>query len=187
MTEEAQRVQTADRRRREARSPPFLDVGGFRRARRQPLGLGVSLYWRLSSRSARPVILAVLPFQNASGDSSLDFLRLALSGEVASTLSYKRSLSRRVPFGHCPYIGTFAIMPPLYVLGPAVVLGPFFLVLQWALIRAVSRWYALGYSAVVIAALIFIAKLTKRVAELNAFLERRDAKLTPPTKPATQS
>jgi hypothetical protein len=47
-------------------------------------------------------------------------------------------------------------MPPLYVLGPALVLGALFLVLQWALIRAVSRWYALGYSAVVVASLIFI-------------------------------
>jgi len=58
--------------------------------------------------------------------------------------------------GRCPYIGNFAIMPPLYVLGPALVLGALFLVLQWALIRAVSRWYALGYSAVVVASLIFI-------------------------------
>jgi len=58
--------------------------------------------------------------------------------------------------GRCPYIGNFAIMPPLYVLGPALVLGALLLVLQWALIRAISRWYALGYSAVVIASLIFI-------------------------------
>jgi hypothetical protein len=58
--------------------------------------------------------------------------------------------------GRCPYIADFAIMPPLYVLGPALVLGALFLVLQWALIRVVSRWYALGYSAVVIASLIFI-------------------------------
>jgi hypothetical protein len=58
--------------------------------------------------------------------------------------------------GRCPYIADFAIMPPLYVLGPALVLGALFLFLQWALIRAVSRWYALGYSGVVIASLIFI-------------------------------
>jgi hypothetical protein len=58
--------------------------------------------------------------------------------------------------GRCPYIGNFAIMPPLYVLGPALILGALFLVLQWALIRSVIRWYALGYSAVVIASLIFI-------------------------------
>jgi hypothetical protein len=35
-------------------------------------------------------------------------------------------------------------------------LGALFLVLQWALIRSVSKWYALGYSAVVIASFIFI-------------------------------
>jgi hypothetical protein len=58
--------------------------------------------------------------------------------------------------GCCPYIADFAVMPPLFVLGPAPVLGALFLVLQWALIRAVSRWYALGYSAVVIASFIFI-------------------------------
>jgi hypothetical protein len=52
--------------------------------------------------------------------------------------------------GRCPYIADFAIMPPLYVLGPALVLGALFLFLQWALIRAVSRWYALGYSGVVL-------------------------------------
>ena len=58
--------------------------------------------------------------------------------------------------GRSPYIGNFAIMPPLYVLGPALMLGALFLVLQWALIRSVSKWYALGYSAVVIASFIFI-------------------------------
>jgi hypothetical protein len=58
--------------------------------------------------------------------------------------------------GRCPYIADFAVKPPLYVLGPALVLGALFLVLQWGMIRAVSRWYALGYSAVVIASFIFI-------------------------------
>lgn len=59
--------------------------------------------------------------------------------------------------GRCPYIGDFALMPPLYVLGPVLVLGAVFLVLQWGMTRAVSRWYAFGYSAVVIASFIFIA------------------------------
>jgi hypothetical protein len=58
--------------------------------------------------------------------------------------------------GRSPYIGNFAIMPPLYVLGPALVLGALLLVLQWAMTRAVSRWYALGYCAFVVASLIFI-------------------------------
>ena len=58
--------------------------------------------------------------------------------------------------GRCPYIARFAIMPPLYVLGPALVLGALFLVLHSAMVRALSRWYALGYSAVVVASIIFI-------------------------------
>jgi hypothetical protein len=58
--------------------------------------------------------------------------------------------------GRCPYIADFAAMPPLYVLGPALVLGALFLVLQWGMMRAVSRWYAFGYTAVVIASFIFI-------------------------------
>jgi len=40
---------------------------------------------------------------------------------------------------------------------PALVLGAVFLVLQWGMTWAVSRWYAFGYSAVVIASFIFIA------------------------------
>ena len=58
--------------------------------------------------------------------------------------------------GRCPYIADFAAMPPLYVLGPALVLGAVFLILQWGMTRSVSRWYAFGYSAVVIASFIFI-------------------------------
>lgn len=58
--------------------------------------------------------------------------------------------------GRCPYIMDFAVMPPLYVLGPALLLGALFLVLQWGMMRSVSRWYAFGYSAVVIASFIFI-------------------------------
>jgi hypothetical protein len=58
--------------------------------------------------------------------------------------------------GRLPYIGNFAIMPPLYVLGPALVLGALFLVLHSVMIRGVSRWYALGYSAIVVASFAFI-------------------------------
>src|SRR5207237_1294013 len=43
--------------------------------------------------------VAVLPFQNAGSDHTLDFLRLALPDEIATTLSYKRSLSIR-PFAN---------------------------------------------------------------------------------------
>lgn len=43
------------------------------------------------------VAVAVLPFQNLSGDSSLDYLRMAVPDEVATTLSSMRGLSVR-PF-----------------------------------------------------------------------------------------
>ena len=58
--------------------------------------------------------------------------------------------------GRCPYIGEFALRPPLYALGPALVLGALFLVLQLGMTRALNRWYAFGYSAMVVAACIFI-------------------------------
>jgi hypothetical protein len=58
--------------------------------------------------------------------------------------------------GRCPYIDNFAIMPPLYVLGPALVLGALFLVLQWGMTLKVSRWYGFGYSAIVIVSFVFI-------------------------------
>jgi len=58
--------------------------------------------------------------------------------------------------GRSPYIGQFAIMPPLYVLGPALALGALFLILQWGMTRAFNRWYAVGYSAILIASCIFI-------------------------------
>jgi hypothetical protein len=58
--------------------------------------------------------------------------------------------------GRCPYIGEFAIMPPLYVLGPALALGALFLILQWGMTRAFNRWYAVGYAATVIASCIVI-------------------------------
>ena len=47
------------------------------------------------SRSVSTV--AVLPFQNVGSDKSIDFLRLALPDEIATILSYTRSLSIR-PF-----------------------------------------------------------------------------------------
>lgn len=59
--------------------------------------------------------------------------------------------------GRCPYIGEFAVMPPLYVLGPALVLGALFLALRWGMTRTFGRWYGIGYSAIAIASFIFIA------------------------------
>jgi len=47
--------------------------------------------------SAGPKTIAVLPLQNMGADKDLDFLRLALADEIATSLSYVRSLTIR-PF-----------------------------------------------------------------------------------------
>jgi eukaryotic-like serine/threonine-protein kinase len=66
------------------------------------LGLGV-LFWFVRQRSAPVVVstsqktIAVLPLQNLGSDKDLDFLRLALADEIATALSYVRSLTIR-PF-----------------------------------------------------------------------------------------
>src|ERR1700691_4037767 len=63
----------------------------------------VALLWFLKQRSspaatrAGQKTLAVLPLQNLGGDKDVDFLRLALADEIATTLSYVRSLTIR-PF-----------------------------------------------------------------------------------------
>jgi serine/threonine protein kinase/tetratricopeptide (TPR) repeat protein len=50
-----------------------------------------------AASSANPTAIAVLPFQNMGSDKDVDFLRLALPDEIATALSYVRSLSIR-PF-----------------------------------------------------------------------------------------
>jgi serine/threonine protein kinase/TolB-like protein len=50
-----------------------------------------------TATTAAQKTIAVLPFQNMGSDANLDFLRLALPDEIATTLSYARSLSIR-PF-----------------------------------------------------------------------------------------
>jgi serine/threonine protein kinase len=63
----------------------------------------VVLLWQSKQRpapvtsSATQKAIAVLPFQNMGSDQNLDFLRLALPDEIATTLTYVRSLSIR-PF-----------------------------------------------------------------------------------------
>ncbi len=65
--------------------------------------LAVGIGWWIARRSTRSpaargqVTLAILPFQNLSGDPSLDYLSLALPDEVATTLSYAPTLAIR-PF-----------------------------------------------------------------------------------------
>jgi serine/threonine protein kinase/TolB-like protein/Tfp pilus assembly protein PilF len=63
----------------------------------------VVLPWVLKQRAAPVVVtasqrtVAVLPLQNLGSDKDVDFLRLALADEIATALSYNRSLSIR-PF-----------------------------------------------------------------------------------------
>jgi eukaryotic-like serine/threonine-protein kinase len=62
-----------------------------------------AVFWLVKQRSAPVVVtasqktVAVLPLQNLSSDKDVDFLRLALADEIATALSYVRSLSIR-PF-----------------------------------------------------------------------------------------
>ncbi len=62
-----------------------------------------ALFWFVRQRSAPVVVstsqktVAVLPLQNLGPDKDVDFLRLALADEIATALSYVRSLSIR-PF-----------------------------------------------------------------------------------------
>jgi len=62
-----------------------------------------ALFWLFNRRTAPVVVtasqktVAVLPLQNLSSDKDVDFLRLALADEIATALSYVRSLSIR-PF-----------------------------------------------------------------------------------------
>ena len=67
------------------------------------VAIGAVVFWLLQHRtpptatSANPTTVAVLPFQNLSPDKDADFLRLALPDEIATGLSYVKSLSIR-PF-----------------------------------------------------------------------------------------
>ena len=63
--------------------------------------LAASVWWasrrRSEPASSGPTTMAVLPFQNLGADSSIDYLRLALPDEIATTLSYVPKLAIR-PF-----------------------------------------------------------------------------------------
>jgi serine/threonine protein kinase/thioredoxin-like negative regulator of GroEL len=81
--------------------PNYKLIGGFTAA--ALLAMLAAGLWFFKQRPA-PVIstasqktVAVLPLQNLGADKDLDFLRLALADEIATSLSYVRSLSIR-PF-----------------------------------------------------------------------------------------
>ncbi len=65
--------------------------------------IAAAIFWFAKQRSTPTVVsagqktIAVLPLQNLNSDKDVDFLRLALADEIATSLSYVRSLSIR-PF-----------------------------------------------------------------------------------------
>jgi hypothetical protein len=58
--------------------------------------------------------------------------------------------------GRFPYTENLAMLPPLYVWGPMLLLGALLFVLQWAMSRTPNRWYLMGYAAMVVAVLLSI-------------------------------
>ena len=74
--------------------------------------LGAGIAWWATHRSGAPpshagqTSLAIMPLQNISSDTDTDFLRFALSDQIATTLSYAPSLAIR-PFASTrKYVGT---------------------------------------------------------------------------------
>ena len=81
---------------------PYGKIAGAFAAAVVVLALG-ALFWLVKQRATPAVVtasqrtVAVLPLQNLGSDKAVDFLRLALADEIATALSYVRSLSIR-PF-----------------------------------------------------------------------------------------
>jgi serine/threonine protein kinase/tetratricopeptide (TPR) repeat protein len=82
----------------------YAKVGGFSALAVLAVALiAAAVFWFAKPRSAPVAVtasrktVAVLPLQNMGNDKDVDFLRLALADEIATSLSYARSLSIR-PF-----------------------------------------------------------------------------------------
>ncbi len=94
------------------RVEPSVRVPGFPLKVRRPMivwlagillsVVGSGLLWHFTHRggsaaeSAKSSTVAVLPLQNMTGDSTLEYLRFALSDEIASVLTYNRDLTVRL-------------------------------------------------------------------------------------------
>lgn len=100
LEEERSRELALERKRAEARARrPWIALAAL-----TLFALAAAFYFgrtppRASPLPARQPIrsVAILPFQNAGSDASLEFLRLALPDEVATALSYSRGIAMR-PF-----------------------------------------------------------------------------------------
>jgi DNA-binding winged helix-turn-helix (wHTH) protein/serine/threonine protein kinase len=92
-----QKAQIASQRKAAARARlPWIALAVLTLAVAVAAGSG---FLRRSAPAAppRPSAVAVLPFQNASGDPSIDYLRFALPDQITTTLAHTRPLSIR-PF-----------------------------------------------------------------------------------------
>ena len=88
--------QVAERKQERARvRRPWVLVAGV--ALLVALAVSLPLRRKAASSTAKLGAVAVLPFQNAGSDHAADFLSLALADEIATQLSYARSLQIR-PF-----------------------------------------------------------------------------------------
>jgi serine/threonine protein kinase/tetratricopeptide (TPR) repeat protein len=84
-----------------SRIPPYAKIGGAIAGTVAVIALAI-YFWPSKGKagatvSANSITIAVLPFQNIGADKDVDFLRLALPDEIATDLSYVRTLSIR-PF-----------------------------------------------------------------------------------------
>jgi serine/threonine protein kinase/Flp pilus assembly protein TadD len=92
-----ERARLAERRRAQVRSRlPWLVIAVTLVAA-VAVFLGLSRRWQPPAQPPAPQVktVAVLPFQNASSDPGLDYLRLALPDEISTFLSHTRGLAVR--------------------------------------------------------------------------------------------
>jgi eukaryotic-like serine/threonine-protein kinase len=82
---------------------PYAQFAGLLAAVVLVMAILAAIFWFVKQRGTPVAVttsqktVAVLPLQNLGSDKDVDFLRLALADEIATTLSYSRSLSIR-PF-----------------------------------------------------------------------------------------
>ena len=56
-----------------------------------------------------------------------------------------------------PYISHLAVLPPLYVYLPAMIIGALLFILQWAMTGTANRWYAIGYAGIAVTFFVSVA------------------------------
>jgi hypothetical protein len=61
------------------------------------------------------------------------------------------------PMGRFPYTEVLGFRPPLYVMGPPLLLGALLLLVQWAMSKALNRWYLAGLAGITTASFLSVA------------------------------